>query len=88
MATVPQYTRQVSPQITPMPYQDLKVNGDMFGENMHIFSPSDDREQIYNTINDIESTQNFLIRDYFKEDIVLFKNMRQIIHKRRVRFLR
>ena len=35
MATVPQYTRQVSPQITPMPYQDLKVNGDMFGENIY-----------------------------------------------------
>ena len=30
---------------------------DMFGENMHIFSPSDDREQIYNTINDIYKKQ-------------------------------
>lgn len=35
MATVPQYTRQVSPQNTPMPYQDLKVNGDMFGKNIY-----------------------------------------------------
>ena len=30
---------------------------DMFGENMHIFSPSDNIEQIYNTINDVYKKQ-------------------------------
>lgn len=35
MVSVPQYTRQVAPQNTPMPYQDLKVNSDMFGENIY-----------------------------------------------------
>ena len=37
--------------------QAVSLEIDMFGENMHIFSPSDDIEQIYNTINDIYKIQ-------------------------------
>ena len=35
----------------------ISLEIDMFGENMHIFSPTDDIEQIYKTINDIYKIQ-------------------------------
>ena len=35
----------------------LSLEIDMFGENMHIFSPSDDIEHIYNTVNDVYKIQ-------------------------------
>ncbi len=35
MPQVPQYHREVSPQLTPMPYIKADVNADMFGENVY-----------------------------------------------------
>lgn len=35
----------------------ISLEIDMFGENMHIFSPEDDKEEIYNTINEIYKIQ-------------------------------
>ena len=35
----------------------ISLEIDMFGENMHIFSPDDDRETIYNTINEVYKKQ-------------------------------
>ena len=34
MPTVPQYRREVAPQLTPTPFRDDRVNGDMFGVNV------------------------------------------------------
>lgn len=34
MPTVPQYHREVAAQLTPTPYLNAQVNGDMFGENI------------------------------------------------------
>ena len=35
----------------------ISIEIDLFGENVHIFSPTDDREQIYNKINEIYKYQ-------------------------------
>ena len=35
----------------------ISIEIDLFGENVHIFAPSDDREQIYNKINEIYKIQ-------------------------------
>ena len=35
----------------------ISLEIDIFGENMYIFSPTDDIEQIYNTVNDIYKIQ-------------------------------
>lgn len=34
MVTVPQYQREVKPEVTPTPYNHVQVNGDMFGVNV------------------------------------------------------
>ena len=35
----------------------ISIEIDLFGDNVHIFSPNDDREQIYNEVNDIFRVQ-------------------------------
>ena len=35
----------------------ISIEIDLFGENVHIFAPTDDREQIYNKINEIYKVQ-------------------------------
>ena len=35
----------------------ISIEIDLFGENVHIFSPDDDREEIYNKVNDIFKVQ-------------------------------
>ncbi len=41
----------------------ISLEIDMFGENMHIFSPEDDKEEIYNTINEIYKIQAALYEE-------------------------